>query len=506
MNELTGKFKEVLMSVLPITLIVLVLHFTVSPLELNMLYAFLIGSVLVIIGLTIFLFGIDQGLEPIGHGVGDAITHTNSYAAVITVSLILGFFISFAEPDLHILANQVDGVTSGQFNNLLMVIAVSVGIGIMMTVGMLRILKNIRLKFVFTGAYALILILSFFSSSDYLAIAFDASGATTGAITVPFMLALASGVSAMKKETRLSEADSFGLVGISSTGAILGVLITGLFLKGGKLNGALPQAEIKDTDVLSAYGSELLHIAGESILTLLPIIIVYIIFQVFFFKQKKKRVFDIARGLVLTFTGLVIFLLGVNSGFMEVGTRLGIQLASLDSSFPVLLVALLLGLTTVLAEPAVHVLTHQVEEVTGGSVRRVLVLVFLSAAVGLSIFMSALRILIPGIQLWMYLLPGFGLAVILAFFVPDLFAGMAFDAGGVASGPMTATFSLAFVQGIAAHIPTADVVTDGFGMIAIVAMMPVIAIELLGALYQIKSRRASAAAASKKQSTGGKHG
>jgi hypothetical protein len=471
-----------------------------------MLYAFLIGSALVIIGLTVFLFGIDQGLEPIGHGVGNAITHSNSYAMIITVSLILGFFISYAEPDLHILANQVDSVTSGQFDNILMVIAVSVGLGIMMTLGMLRILKNVRLKYVFAGAYALIFILSLFSSSDFLAIAFDASGATTGAITVPFMLALAAGVSATKKDSKLGEADSFGLVGISSAGAILGILITGLFLKGGKLNGALPEADIINTNLLDAYSSKLFNIAWESFLTLLPIIIAYIIFQVFFFKHKKSKVIDIVRGIVITYIGLVVFLLGVNGGFMEVGAQLGIQLASMDSSIPILIVALLLGLTTVLAEPAVHVLTNQVVEVTGGSVKRNLVLIFLSVAVGLSIFMSALRILIPGMRLWMYLLPGFGLAVILAFFVPDLFVGMAFDAGGVASGPMTATFSLAFIQGIAAQVPTADVVADGFGMIAIVAMMPIIAIELLGALYQAKSRKALNAAISKKRSIGGNHG
>ncbi len=189
--------------------------------------------------------------------------------------------------------------------------------------------------------------------------------------------------------------------------------------------------------------------------------------------------------------GLVVFLLGVNSGFMEVGTQIGIRLAAMDSYVPVLVVALFLGLTTVLAEPAVHVLTNQVEDVTGGSVNRILVLAFLSVAVGLSIFMSALRILIPGIKLWMYLLPGFGLAAILAFLVPDLFVGMAYDAGGVASGPMTATFSLAFVQGIAAQVPTADIVSEGFGMIAIVAMMPIVAIELLGAIYQVKTRKAS---------------
>lgn len=258
--------------------------------------------------------------------------------------------------------------------------------------------------------------------------------------------------------------------------------------------------------MLHTYGSIFFTIAWESFLTLLPIIIFYIIFQLFFFKHKKRKVIDIVRGLLLTYLGLVIFLLGVNGGFMEVGSQLGVRLASMDSNIPVLLIALLLGLSTVLAEPAVHVLTSQVEDITGGSVKRRLVLIFLSIAVGMSVFMSALRILIPEIRLWMYLLPGFGLSVILAFFVPDLFVGMAFDAGGVASGPMTATFSLAFVQGIAAQVPSADVVADGFGMIAIVAMMPIIAIELLGTLYQAKSRKASNAAKSKKQSIGGNHG
>lgn len=490
MNELTGKFKEVLATVLSISIIVLALHFTITPLESNMFYAFLIGSALVILGLTVFLFGIDQGIEPIGHGIGGAITRSNSYAVVITVSLILGFFISFAEPDLHILAKQVDSITSGQFDNILMVVAVSIGIGVMMTLGMLRILRDVRLKYVFAGAYGLIFILSLFSSADFLAIAFDASGATTGAITVPFMLALAAGVSALKKDSKTGEADSFGLVGISSTGAILGILITGLFVVNDDLDGALPESDIASSSLLDIYGSKLLTIAWESFLTLLPIITAYLVFQIFVFKQKRSKVIDIARGLVLTYVGLVIFLLGVNGGFMAVGAELGKQLASMESRFPVLFVSLLLGLTTVLAEPAVHVLTHQVEEVTGGSVRRSLVLVFLSIAVGLSIFMSTLRVLVPGIQLWMYLLPGFGLAVVLAFFVPDLFVGMGFDAGGVASGPMTATFSLSFVQGIAAQVPTADVVADGLGMIAIVAMTPIIAIEILGALYHARSKSA----------------
>lgn len=467
------------------------LNFTITPLGTNALVAFLIGSVLIIIGLTVFLFGIDIGLEPIGQGIGYTLAHTNSYAILITVSLILGFFISYAEPDLHILANQVDSVTAGVFDNIYMVVVVSIGLGIMMTLGMLRILKGVRLKYVFTAAYGLIFILSLFSSSDFLAIAFDASGATTGAITVPFMLSLAAGVSSMKKNSKLGEADSFGLVGISSSGAILGVLIAGILLDIDKLKGSLPEATVTEGNLLQLYGSKLTSIAFESFISLLPIVLMYIVFQIVAFKHNKKKVFDIMRGVVLTYLGLVVFMLGVNGGFMEIGVQLGKKLTNMESDIPVLLVSLLLGLTTVLAEPAVIVLTHQVENITGGSVKRRLVLIFLSVAVGASIFMSALRILVPAIKLWMYILPGFGLAVILAYFVPDLFVGVAFDAGGVASGPMTATFSLAFVQGIAAVVPTADMVSDGFGMIAIVAMMPIIAVEVLGALYQFKLRKAS---------------
>lgn len=507
LNVLTAKLKEVLASVLPITFIVLALNFTISPLESDMIFAFLIGSVLVIVGLTIFLFGIDQGLEPIGQGIGSTMTHSRSFAALVTISLILGFFVSFAEPDLRILANQVHAVTSGQFNSLLMVIVVSIGIGVMMTLGMLRILGGVRLKYVFSATYGLIFLFSLFSTSDFLAIAFDASGATTGAITVPFMLALAAGIASNKKDSTMNEADSFGLVGISSAGAILGVLITGLILGVDKLDGALPEPVIRSGSLLQVYSAQLMHIAWDAFLSLLPIIVMYILFQVYSFKHKKGKVIDVTRGIILTFVGLVIFLLGVNSGFMYLGTELGVQLAGMSSKFPVLLVSLLLGLTTVLAEPAVHVLTQQVETVTGGSVKRILVFVFLSVAVGMSILMSTVRILVPGIKLWMYLLPGFGLCAILAFFVPDLFVGMAYDAGGVASGPMTATFSLAFVQGISASIPGADIVAEGFGMISVVAMMPILAIELLGALYQAKLRKAAKTEEAVKTSlSGGSHG
>ncbi len=489
MTEVVTKLKEVLASVLPVTAIVLLLHLTLTPLEEGQLPRFLVGAFLIIIGLTIFLFGIDQSIALIGHAMGGKLAKSGKLPVVVTITLTLGFFISYAEPDLHILSGQVGAVTQGQFGGLLMVLVVSIGIGVMMTLGLIRILSSFPLRFVFTLAYGLIFLLTIFAPADFIAIAFDASGATTGAITVPFMLALAGGIAALKKNRKSAEADSFGLVGIASTGAMIGVLITGLIMGIEKLDGTLPPTELAGNGLIEGYLSEVPHLALDTALSLAPILLAYALFQIFSLRQRGREVRSNVRGLILTYIGLVMFLLGVNGGFMDVGTEIGAELVSLESNLPVLVVALVLGLVTVLAEPAVHVLTHQVEDVTGGYVRRPLVLGFLSLAVGMAIFMSVLRVLVPEIALWMYLVPGFGLSVLLAYFVPELFVGMAFDAGGVASGPMTATFSLAFVQGIAAQVPTADVVTDGFGMIAIVAMMPIISIQILGAIYQHKTRK-----------------
>ena len=488
MNEILAKFKEVFFAVFPLTVIVYLVHFFFVPLTGTQLIQFTVGAVLVLLGLTIFLFGIDLSIEPIGRTIGKRLTQSNLLGIVITVSLILGFFISYAEPDLHILANQVASVTQGQFPATLMVIVVSIGIGIMMTLGLIRILYSVPLKFVYLGAYGIIFVLSLFSSSEFLAIAFDASGATTGAITVPFILALAGGVSAIKKDSETGEADTFGLVGIASTGAIIGVLITGLIMGVRDIEGTLPIVVASEEGIIKHYLDYIPHLALETIISLGPILIAYVLFYLSD-KARRPRVFrSILVGLLISYIGLVVFLLGVNGGFMDIGSVLGQGIAQLDTQIPALIVAFVLGLVTVLAEPAVYVLTHQVEEVTGGYVRRPLVLVFLSIAVGLAIFLSVLRIFVPGISLWMYILPGFAISVLAAFFVPELFVGIAFDAGGVASGPMTATFALAFVQGIAYAVPNADVVKDGFGMIAVVAMVPIMSIQILGLLYQRKTR------------------
>lgn len=490
LSLLAEKFKEVLYSVLPITAIVILLHLTLTPMDKPIFIRFLIGAVLIILGLTVFLAGVDTGITPIGQLMGSSMTKSNKILMVIAAGLVLGFVISIAEPDLHILADQVDTVTVGIIPKNIIVVVVSLGIAAMMTIGLVRILKKLPLNKLLTIIYITILILALFTSPEFLAIAFDASGATTGALTVPFMLAIATGVAMLNKDSRQSEEDSFGLVGLTSSGAILAIMIMNLIMRPGEIAGSLGNGTSARDLILTPFLRELPAVSLEIAVALLPILVLFLIFQKRTFKQSKSAVRKILFGMLFTFMGLVIFLVGVNAGFMGVGSVVGYKLAVLENKFFVVGVGFLLGMVTILAEPAVYVLTHQIENVTSGYVKRKVVMISLCVGVALSVALSVIKILIPSLQLWHYLLPGYIIAILFSFFVPNLFVGIAFDSGGVASGPMTATFILAYAQGVAAATEGADVMVDGFGIIAMVAMTPLIALQILGLIFKIKSRKA----------------
>lgn len=489
MNIFTAKFREVLPSILPITLIGVILHFTLTPMETPMILRFLFAAFLVMVGLAIFLAGVDLAISDIGKKLGTLIARSRKISIVLLAGFFLGFIISVAEPDLHILAQQVDLATAGGLARVMLVIAVSLGIGVLMSLGLVRSVKSFPLFKFFTITYFLILILSIFTEADYLAISFDSSGATTGAMTVPFMISLAAGVTRGRADTKGQEKDSFGLVGISSTGAILAVLILGLF-RNSQERGSVDLAErISDPRVFGPFAELFGHTLSEMLLSLAPIAVIFIITNIIFFKLPKRQVRKISSGLILAYVGLVIFMIGVNGGFSDLGREVGRQLADMDNKAALIIIAFILGVVTILAEPAVHVLTHQIEEVTSGYVKRRSVFVSLTIGVGAAVSMSMIRILIPGLQLWHFLLPGYIIAIALMYFVPKIFIGMAFDSGGVASGPMSATFILAFAQGAADQVSYADVLIDGFGIIAMIAMTPIIALQLMGLLYKIRASR-----------------
>ena len=488
MNVLLDKLREVIFAVLPITIIVLILNFTVAPIGANLVWRFLIGAIFIIFGLSIFLFGADIGVQPIGTLMGSSLTKKKNIWILICFGFILGFIITIAEPDLQVLARQVSSVTSGGIDMITLLIVVSVGVGVLVVIGLLRIVFNIALSKLLTIIYGVILILSIFSSPAFLGIAFDAGGATTGSMTVPFILALGLGVSSVKGG-KTAEEDSFGLVGLASAGPIIAVITMGILSKVEVLNGSLGLDPVANNGILAPFIREFPIILRDVTITFIPFLMMFIIFQILFFRLPKKRLNRILKGLIYTFIGLVLFLTGVNAGFMEAGTAIGYAAATSAHNWIVIPIGFLLGFTVIFAEPAVYVLNEQVEDVTSGHIKKKIILYTLSIGVATAVTLSMIKIMVPSIQLWYYLLPGYIIAVVLSHFTPKIFVGIAFDSGGVASGPMTATFILAFAQGVAEAIEGANVLMDAFGVIAMVALTPLIAIQLLGLVYERKAMK-----------------
>ncbi|MDO5414754.1 MAG: DUF1538 domain-containing protein [Bacillota bacterium] len=486
MNILQEKLREVLISVIPITLIVVIMSFTLTPMSGSMLVKFLVGAAFIIIGLSIFLIGVDLGITPIGNLMGSELSARGTLLIVLMSGLALGFFISIAEPDLHILADNVDNVTGGLVSKFSIVVVVSIGIAVLLSLGLGRIVKGIPLYKMLTVLYLIIFVLAIFTSKEFLAISFDASGATTGALTVPFIMALAIGVSAMRRDSKASEKDSFGLVAVASTGAIMAVMVMSIIFDMDEIKGNL---EIVDhgSGIWHAFAMEFPRLLMESFIAISPILAIFLVCNALFFKQGKRKIKEVSMGLLYNWLGLSIFLTGVNAGFLDAGRYIGHYLADHYSYALLISVGFIVGLLTILAEPAVHVLTHQIETVTAGYVKRSYVLGALSIGVGCAVALSVIRIVIPELQLWHYLLPGYLIAVGLMYFVPKLFVGIAFDSGGVASGPMTATFILSFTQGASECVEGADVLIDGFGVISMVALTPIIALQVLGLIFKIKA-------------------
>ena len=492
MNVLLDKFKEILFSVLPIVVLTVLMNFIFIHIEYHVFIRFLIGSVLIIIGLTFFLFGIETGVAEIGLHMGREITNRSNIFILIFAGFALGFLISIAEPDLHILAQQVREVTQNAMPSDTLILTVSAGVAAFVVLGLLRIVFNVSQNIIFAVSYGTIFLIGLFSSAEFISISFDSSGTTTGAITVPFILALAIGVSAMKKNSKDSEIDSFGLVGMASAGAILGVLLLSVLSGTNKISQDDFQFNLEiDTQIFGSFASHFFITLKECFLSLLPLVVIFLITNFISIRLRRKEFIRIIKGMIITLIGLFLFMWGVKSGFMDVGIVIGNKIGEIGSTPLTLFIGALVGLVAILAEPAVYVLTVQIENVTSGHLPKKIVLIFLAAGVSFAVMISMLRIIEPAFQLWHILLPGYIISLILSFIVPDLFVGIAFDAGGVASGPMTATFVLSLAQGLANATPTANVLIDGFGIIAAVALAPIISLQILGLIYKIKSARST---------------
>lgn len=481
---LSEKLKESLSSVLPVTGIVFLLCFTISPIPNGLLMGFVLGALLLILGMGLFTLGTDMAMTPIGNHVGSAVTTSRSVWLIVLVSLLVGIFITMSEPDLQVLAEQVPGIP-----NMTLIIAVAVGVGVFLVVAMLRMLFRIKLSYLLIGVYTFVFLLAQFVPKEFLSVAFDSGGVTTGPMTVPFIMALGVGVAAIRSDSD-AENDSFGLVALCSVGPILAVLILGITYGAGAgeyVPVAIP--ELADSKELSTlFLTSFPKYAKEVAIALCPILAFFILFQITKLHLKMGELIKIGVGIAYTYIGLVLFLAGVNVGFMPVGNYIGQLIGGMEQYWVIIPIGMVIGYFIVAAEPAVHVLNRQVLTITAGAIPQKALSTSLSIGVSISVGLAMLRI-VTGLPILYLLIPGYLIAAVLTFFSPPLFTAIAFDSGGVASGPMTATFLLPLAMGTCSGVG-GNVVVDAFGVVAMVAMTPLITIQLLGVYYKYKANKA----------------
>ncbi len=483
MNEkLKEKIRESLSSVLPITMIVLVLSITLVPMEISTLVLFLTGAVLLIVGMGFFQLGAEMAMTPLGQGVGGKLVKFKSVWTMALVCFLMGAIITISEPDLQVLANQVAAIP-----NMVLIWTVAAGVGIFTVIALLRILFKVRLSLLLAGLYIFMFILSFFSPSEFIAVAFDAGGVTTGPMTVPFIMALGVGLSAARSDKEGGN-DSFGLIALCSVGPILMVMLLGIFYH--PTEAVYTPVQIPELvttqDVVKEFGKSVPDYAMEVLRSILPVVCVFLIFQFFARSYRKRQVQRMAVGFGYTVIGLIMFLTGVNIGFAPVGSLLGEGLAGSVFKWALVPVGIVIGYYIVKAEPAVRVLNEQVEEITGGMVSYKMMNASMSLGVACAVALSMTRVL-TGISIYWIVIPGYVLALILSRFVPPVFVGIAFDSGGVASGPMTSTFLLPLAMGACTAVG-GNVVTDAFGVVALVALAPLIAIQVMGFVYARRTK------------------
>ncbi|MBQ5870697.1 MAG: DUF1538 domain-containing protein [Lachnospiraceae bacterium] len=477
------KFSETLKAVFPILLIVLILCFSIAPIPPSILMTFLTGAVLLVVGMLFFNVGVDLSMNPMGERVGTIMTKSKSLIIVILISFIMGFVITVSEPDLQVLAQQVPSVP-----NLTLILAVAAGVGTFLVFALLRMLFGIALPRLLVLFYVIIFALTLFVPADFLAVVFDSGGVTTGPMTVPFIMAFGIGVSAIRNDKHAAD-DSFGLVAMCSIGPILAVLLLGMIFhpeSAEQVSESIPV--INDTvELWSLFAVELPHYFKEMAVSLFPIIFFFGLFQLAAREINKRSLIKIGIGLVYTYIGLVLFLTGANVGFMPAGNYLGQTIAGLSYPWIIIPIGMLIGYFIVKAEPAVFVLTKQVEEMTSGGISAKAMGDSLSIAVAVSVGLAMTRV-VTGISIMWFLVPGYAIALGTSFFVPKIYTAIAFDSGGVASGPMTATFLLPFAMG-ACEALGGNIITDAFGIVAMVAMTPLITIQVMGLISKMKEKK-----------------
>lgn len=481
--KLKEKIRESLSAVIPITGIVLMLSIFVIPMELGSVVMFLTGALMLIVGMGFFQLGAEMAMTPLGEGVGVQISKMKKLLTVLLTGFLMGVIITVSEPDLQVLAGQVPSVP-----NMVLIMTVAVGVGLFLALAIVRIRYKISLSMLLIVCYLALILVSMFVPKEFLAVAFDSGGVTTGPMTVPFIMAMGVGLASVRSDKNAAN-DSFGLVALSSVGPILAVLILGCFFKPTEAAYTLTDVAtvVTTQDVARVFAQGLPLYAREVLLSLVPILWVFLIFQWLTHRYHGLQIKRIIVGFGYTYIGLVLFLCGANVGFAPVGAYLGKELAGLSLRWILVPIGALIGYYIVKAEPAIQVLNHQVEAVTNGAISVKMMNRCMQIGVAASVGLAMLRVL-TGISIQWFVIPGYIIALVLSRMVPDIFIGIAFDSGGVASGPMTSTFLLPLSIGVCEALG-GNLMTDAFGVVALVALTPLIAIQLMGLVYKLKTAK-----------------
>lgn len=482
MAHIYSSLKESLTSVLPIAIIVLILSVTCVSLAAGVLVLFLFGTIMLILGISFFTVGSTISMEPLGDGIGKSLNKNKKIFIPLIICLVLGFLITVSEPDLQVLATQVPTIP-----NPLLISCVGLGVGVFLSITLIRNKKRIPLRLLLVIFYVLIIAISFFAPKQFIATAFDSGGVTTGPITVPFIMAMGAGLAASKNGKHTGE-QSFGLVALCSIGPILSVLLLSIFYKPTPQTLVYEVAEIStSTEAFKQFATAFPSYAKEVAVAFIPIVVLFVIFQLVTKRYHIHAIFKMTVGFTYTYIGLVLFLTGANIGFVPAGRLIGAQIAIGSFKYLLIPIGMLMGYFVVSAEPAVHSLKRQVNEITSGAISQQSVAISLSVGVAFSVGISMLRVL-TGIPIMPFLIVGYAISLIISFFVPNIYTGIAFDSGGVASGPMTSTFMLPFAMGACEAIG-GNVMTDAFGIVAMIAMAPLITIQILGLIERSKRAR-----------------
>jgi len=478
-REFWNKCKESAISVLPFFLIILILYFIFLPFNLATTLAIFISTLIMIIGMSLFNIGVDMSTMKMGGYVGSHLSSSRKLSFMSILSFILGFMVTISEPDLMVLAEQVPGISS----KWIILITVSLGTGIFLLLSTIRTIFRMSLKKILIVSYVLCLILCLFAPNNFLPLSYDAIGVTTGAMSVPFIMAFGLGICAVRSGKNNQE-DGFGLIALASIGPVIALLIVSLFIR---TDGSISSETVSNIETFSQLGSSFFHslfsYLKEVFIVIVPIFIFFLIYNFKYLNLPKSTILRMFFGLIYSYLGLVVFLTGVTVGYLPTADILGYTIAHGEAKWWLIPISLVIGAVMVFVEPAVHVLNKQVEDITGGIIRRKTMLIGLSIGVAIAMLIVVFRSLLA-IDFLYVLVPLTVLLVVLSLHCPNLFMGIAFDSGGVAAGSLTASFVLPFVIGICKAM-NVDSMLYGFGTVAIVAIVPTIVIQIMGTRYQI---------------------